>query len=146
MAFWIFKCSPEKYRLRDRLADPNPTILWKVSRYQGEMRAGDTVFVWETGKERGIRAVFRIDEPPREATELPSEQPYNVRPSVGVVWRTQGTLVDRDVDLPHTVLREIPELRNLSVLRKDVFQQATNFSVTDEEGKVLLQLIRKKHR
>jgi hypothetical protein len=26
MAFWIFKCNPDKYRLADRLADPNPKI------------------------------------------------------------------------------------------------------------------------
>ncbi len=146
MAFWIFKCSPEKYRLRDRLADPNPTITWKVSRYQSEVRPGDLVFVWETGKKRGIRAVFRIDDPPCEASELASEQPYNVHPSVEVVWRTRGTLVDRNVDLPHTVLREIPELRNLSVLQKDVFQQATNFPVTDEEGITLLRLIEQRQR
>jgi len=34
MAFWIFKCNPEKYRLAERLADPNPTLTWTVSRYR----------------------------------------------------------------------------------------------------------------
>ncbi len=46
MAFWIFKCNPDKYRLADRLADPNPTLTWTVSRFRHEINAGDTVFLW----------------------------------------------------------------------------------------------------
>ena len=50
MAYWIFKCNPEKYRLADRLADPNPTTLtWTVSRHRDEIGPGDTVFPSETG-------------------------------------------------------------------------------------------------
>ena len=37
MAFWIFKCSPEQYRLSQRLADPNPATSWRVTKYRDEM-------------------------------------------------------------------------------------------------------------
>jgi len=37
MAFWIFKHNPEKYRLNERLADPNPTITWTVRRFRDEI-------------------------------------------------------------------------------------------------------------
>ena len=140
MAFWIFKCSPASYRLSERLADPNPTVRWRVTRYRDEIRPGDTVFIWETGPGRGIRAIMRVDEPPRETTESPSEQPYNTRPDTGTVWRITATLLDRHLNLPHGLLRTIAGLEQLSVLRKDVFQQATNFPVTDAEGEILLRL------
>ncbi len=76
MAFWIFKCNPEVYRVEDRLADPNPTLSWTVSRHREEIGAGDTVFLWITGRDRGIRAVMRIDQAPRMMAELESEQQY----------------------------------------------------------------------
>ena len=59
MAFWIFKCNPEKYRLSERLADATPAISWRVTKYHDEIGPGDTVFIWETGPERGIRAFMR---------------------------------------------------------------------------------------
>src|SRR5262245_54481687 len=45
MAFWIFKCDPKRYRLSDRLMDPNPEITWMVTRYKKEIAPGDTVFL-----------------------------------------------------------------------------------------------------
>jgi EVE domain len=59
MAYWIFKYNPEKYRLDDRLADPNPEITWTVSRHRREIAPGDTIFIWQTGRDRGIRVSAR---------------------------------------------------------------------------------------
>jgi hypothetical protein len=141
MAFWIFKCNPDQYQLSDRLADPNPTISWRITRYRDEIAPGDTVFIWVTGRDRGVRAVMRVDEAPREMAELESEQPYGVERDTQTVWRVLGTLTHRDVNLSHAALREVPGLENLSVLRKDVFQQTTNFPVTPGEGAILLALV-----
>src|SRR5438105_15259378 len=76
MAYWIFKCNLDEYRLAERLADPNPIISWRVTRYREEIHEGDTVFIWETGPYRGIRAVMRVDQDPREMAELEAEQPH----------------------------------------------------------------------
>jgi predicted RNA-binding protein with PUA-like domain len=139
MAFWIFKCNPEVYRLDDRLADPNPTISWTVSRHRDEIGPGDTVFLWVTGRSRGIRAVMRIDQPPREIAELESEQPYWAEHDTQEKWRAIGTLMHRDVNLSHADLRDVPGLEDLSVFQG--FQQMTNFPVTPAQGAILLQLI-----
>jgi len=138
MAFWIFKCSPEKYRLGDRLADPNPTITWTVSRFHDEIRSGDTAFLWETGEDRGIRAVLRVDEAPREIRELDSEQRYWVEPDRDTRYRVLASIINREVNLPGVQLRQVPGLGHLSVFHG--FQQATNFPVTPEEGAILLRL------
>ncbi|MCI0456794.1 MAG: EVE domain-containing protein, partial [Gemmataceae bacterium] len=139
MAFWIFKCSPAKYRLSDRLADPNPTVSWRVTRYHHEIGPDDTVFLGETGRNRGIRAVMRLDDSPRERPELETEQPYDIEPDTQTMWRVLGTLTHRDVKLSHATLREVPGLENLSVFHG--WQQATNFPVTPEQGVILLRLV-----
>jgi len=58
MAFWIFACNPEQYRLVDRLADPDPTICWHVTRFREEMSRDDTAFNWETGTTAGFERSF----------------------------------------------------------------------------------------
>jgi len=144
MAFWIFKCNPEKYRVADRLADPNPDITWIVSRYRDQMGPGDTIFIWETGPDRGIRAVLRADGVPEDMQELESEQPYNTERDNEVRCRVRATITDRDVNLSHSDLRSVPGLENLSVFHG--FQQRTNFPVTPEEGAILLELVRRRGR
>jgi predicted RNA-binding protein with PUA-like domain len=139
MAFWIFKCNPEKYRLEDRLADPNPTLTWTVSRHPDEIEPGDTVFLWVTGSHRGIRAVMRVDQAPRLLAELESEQPYWAERDTQEQWRVLGTLTHRFANLSHTILRSVPGLGDLSVFHG--FQQMTNFPVTPEEGALLMRMI-----
>src|SRR5262245_62014801 len=139
MSFWIFKCNPTIYHLDERLADPNPTISWIVSRHRDEIRPGDTVFLWVTGPNRGIRAVLRVDQAPREMTELESEQPYWAKPDTQEKWRVIGTLTHRDVNLSHKNLRKVPGLEDLSVFKG--YQQMTNFPVTPAQGAILSRLI-----
>jgi hypothetical protein len=140
MAYWIFKYNPEKYRLADRLADPSPEITWTVSRYRDQIAPGDTIFIWETGPERGIRAVLRAEGTPQDMAELESEQPYWAQRDNDIRCRVRATIIERDVDLPHTDLRTVPGLENLSIFHG--FQQGTNFPVTPDEGAILLGLIR----
>jgi predicted RNA-binding protein with PUA-like domain len=139
MAYWIFKCNPEKYSLEDRLADPNPKITWTVSRFRDEINAGDTVFLWITGLKRGIRAVIRVDTPPKLMAELESEQTYWKDRDTEERWRVTGTIINRNVDLDHTVLKEVAGLEELSVFTG--YQQTTNFAVTPEQGIILQRLV-----
>jgi len=139
MAFWIFKCNPQIYQLEAHLADPNPTITWTVTRYRDEIQAEDTVFLWATGADRGIRAMFRVDAPPRPMAELDSEQAYWKNGDTRQKWHVIGTLSHRDIHLSHTLLRQTSGLEGLSVFHG--FQQATNFRVTSAEGAILMRLI-----
>jgi 5-methylcytosine-specific restriction enzyme A len=139
MAFWIFKYDPEKYRLPARLLDPNPTTSWTVSRFRDEIAPGDTVFLWQTGQDRGIRAVLRVNQAPRDMAELESEQRYWSEPDRTICCRILGTLTHRAVDLSAQYLRQVPGLEQLSVFHG--FQQATNFPVTPEQGEILLRLV-----
>jgi hypothetical protein len=126
------------YHLAERLVDPNPELTWTVSRYRKQIGPGDTVFVWETGRNRGIRAILRAEGVPQDMAELETEQPYNVERDTAVRCRVRATIVRRDVNLSDTDLRSVPGLENLSVFQG--FQQGTNFPVTPDEGAILLRL------
>lgn len=146
MAYWIFKYNPARYRLDDRLADPNPDITWTVSRYRDEIAPGDTIFIWQTGLDRGIRAVLRAEAVPQDMAEIDSELPYwtqGENQENHICCRVRATILERDVNLSHTALRTVPGLENLSVFHG--FQQTSNFRVTPNEGAILLGLIRGRH-
>src|SRR5437016_4925094 len=117
MAFWIFKCNPSRYRLQDRLADANPTLTWTVSRFSDEILPADIVFLWETGANRGIKAMMRVDQAPRMMAELETEQAYWRERDTTEQLRVVGTLVHRDLCLAHITLREIDGLDDLSVFQ-----------------------------
>jgi len=137
MAFWIFKCDPKRYRLSERIADPNPGISWLVTRYKNLIAPGDTVFLMEAGPRRSIRAVMRVDSGPADMSELEAEQEYWAERDTATRCRVRGTITHR-VDLPAEELQSVPGLESLSIFRG--VQQGTNFRVTDSEGDVLLSL------
>jgi hypothetical protein len=101
------------------------------------------VFLWVTGHNRGIRAVVRVDEPPRKMAELQSEQSYWAERDTEEKWRVLATLTHRDVHLSHSELRDVNGLENLSMFQG--FQQMTNFPVTPEEGAILMRLVATAH-
>jgi len=139
MAYWIFKCNPENYRLEERLADPNPMLTWSVTRYRTEIQIGDTVFLWVTGPKRGIRAVLKVELPPTQMVELESEQSWWVERDTKVEYRVICSLIHRDVNLSSEALKKFDELADLSVFTG--YKQGTNYSVTPEQGRLLSQLI-----
>jgi len=139
MAYWIFKCNPTFYRLEDRLVDPCPKITWLASRYRDEIGPGDTVFVWITGKDRGVRAVMTINGAPCKMAEIESEQKYAAERDTEIRFRVVATLTHRNVNLSHVDLRKQPGLKDLSVFHG--CQRGTNFLVTPSQGAVLMRMI-----
>jgi predicted RNA-binding protein with PUA-like domain len=139
VAYWIFKVNPEYYRIDDRLADPEVRITWKVSRYRDRIRAGDTAFIWRTGRSRGICATLKISSDPVDMAEIESEEPYCTPLDTGIRKRVLGELIERFPVIPADKIRLIPGLQGLSVFHG--YQQTTNFPVTEEEGRILDALV-----
>jgi len=138
MSYWIFKCDPRNYRLADRICDPNPTITWWVTKYKKEIGPGDTVFLMETGANRFIRAVMRVDSVPQEMAERESEQAYWNGRDTGTRSRVVGTITHR-ADIAVDELSLVEGLQKLSIFHG--VQQGTNFRVSDEEGAILISLV-----
>ena len=140
MRYWIFKANADRYRLSDRLLDPEPCISWRVSRHGDEIGPGDTVFVWRSGAARGVCATLRIDTPVAAREELEHERPYWLSEwSPAPEPRVLATITSRFPCLPSDAIKAVPGLSQMSVFTG--FKQATNFPVSDSEAALLLNLI-----
>jgi hypothetical protein len=145
MNYWIFKCNRELYDLDGRLNDPEPSITWAVTRYKNEIQAGDIVFIWQVGDDRGIRAVMQIDRSPAVLPEPEVEQRYAKEAEGPQSLRAVGTLIRRDLDLTQDEVEE--ELREAGIERFSLtqgVQQGTNFRLSVAEGEALLRLVGEK--
>ena len=143
MKYWIFKCDPEKYNLTSRLKDPVPTLTWRATRYRDEIKAGDIAFIWETGEQRGIRGVLRVDSDPDDIVEMLSEHQYSAKPDTGTSCRVTATLTDRTASLSAHKLRTVQGLEHMSVF--EGVQQGTNFRVSECEARILAKLLQAQH-
>jgi hypothetical protein len=138
MSYWIFKCDPDSFRLDARFADPFPTISWIVTRYRDQIERDDTALVWQTGPKRGFRAILQLDSDPKIMPELKSEQKYNKEHDTEERYRVLATIKEREMNLPHTLLRNTPGLEELSMFHG--YQQGTNFKMTEKEFRTVLKL------
>ncbi len=142
VAFWIFKSNPILFKLDERLQDPEPHTSWTVSRYRNEIQIGDLAFIWRTGPERGIVAVVEIISKPEEMYELDHEQKYWKIADTDLIFRVIGNFKYRFPCISHKQLKQIDELKNLSVFHGS--QRQIIFPVTATEGNILIDLIEAK--
>jgi hypothetical protein len=119
--------------------DPEPTLTWLVTRYRDEIRPGDFVFIWRTGKEGGICVVAQVDSVPEEMRDLPHERQYWVNQrDDDLNVRVRGRILSSFPCISREDLRSVQGLERLSVFHG--WQQATNFRVRREQGEILLKL------
>ncbi len=128
MNYWIFQAVPKRYDLRKEMEEGN-VVTWYATRYRSRMTSGDLVFFWLAGPEeiRGIYGWGRLVSRPHREPE----------------WESYAVDVRFEKVLkPHLTVKEIrehPVLENLVILRAP---QGTNFLLSDEEGRILMDLIR----
>lgn len=145
MSFWIFKSNPDHDRIDARLRDPDPNMVWAVTRYHDRIQKGDTVFIWRTGTPRGICAIMVIELCPYEP------EPHEINTAYGLpaensaagnsnLW-AKGRLIQRFSTIETSVIKKIDGLELFSFF--SAFQQATTFSITRPEGARLLEFIEK---
>lgn len=150
MNYWIFKANPAHYRIDDRLHDPDPTIVWAVTKFQENIKPGDIVFVWRTGTIRGdtplgICAVMEILINPYQAVENELLDGYqiltNISSTTNAIQWAKCKIHLRFRIIESREIKKISGLEQFSFFK--AFQQATNFAITPDEGEILLKYIEK---
>lgn len=136
MNFWVFKCDRKKYRLDDRVNDSAQPITWRVTRYADEIKPGDVAFISQTCPDPGIRAAIEIQSNPTVRVELQSERKFWINPPI-LECRVEGVLTKRCDVISFKTLRNAG-LTNLSIYSRE---RATNFKLTQAEGRTILRLI-----
>ena len=139
-SYWIFQSNPNYYDLTGAI-DELTEITWAVNQYQKQIHAGDKVCLWESGKDAGILAVATVLSDPdhiqddnREIKFIRNAEKFNEN-------RLQVPL-HIDYVLPKRIRRKDllvhPVLKSLEVI---TFPNATNFAVTNEQARILNEMI-----
>lgn len=163
MTTWIFQASPKRFdiiknkRSAGALADPEYTWdNWKVTRYKDMIKKGDLAIIWVGGKEAGVYATGEIFNDPYPTDKYnPIADRYlrknkegeeEMRASkdreilkVGINYILCHNLLNNPIY--KSELKIIPGLEGLQILK---MPRATNFKVTEEEKKIILNLIKER--
>jgi len=68
---WIFQSNPELFDLPAALAELSE-LTWVAREHVHEIMPGDTVYLWESGRDAGIVARARVMTAP---AEMPQDEP-----------------------------------------------------------------------
>jgi len=138
---WIFQANPKIFNLSAALAELNE-MTWLVRQHSEEIRAGDTVFLWESGEKAGIVAVAKVLTDPTPLPEGEEEKKFTLQHEKfeGDQLRVRLRIERR---LAHPILRQTllqhATLDSLAIL---VAPQGTNFAVSPEQAEALNALLR----
>lgn len=141
---WIFQCNPDKYKIKEALADPQVIncFHWKVKQHKKEIRKVHIGLIWCSGASAGIYAITELISDPGLFKESDHEKDYwsDNSDEEGVQYRVQMKLIKNLVDDPITKerIKRIDGLQDLSILK---MPRGTNFSVTEEEWGILKGLM-----
>lgn len=142
---WIFQANPNLFDIDGALSELKE-ITWKVNRYRERIHAGDTVYIWKSGKNAGIIAIGKILSDPAPLNDLEAEKKFIIRPKGEENGNEDFTEVRVRVSVESVLesmvrrqyLLNNPVLGSMQILRNP---QGTNFTLKDEEAKLLQELI-----
>ncbi len=133
--YWVFQGNPQEFDvergLREALTDS-----WKVTAHKNEIKKGDKVILYVTGKEAGCYALAEV-----------TSDVYEERPQRDdKLWR-KGSKGEYGVDieftynlLDHPILKD--ELKsNKSLAKLKIGTQGTNFAATEVQYHTILDMI-----
>jgi len=142
---WIFQANPKKYDILNALADDLEVHTWTINQYKNHIRAGHVALIWMSGREAGIYAVADIISDPEFMIDSKESTKYWVfyedksQRKLRVKIKYAVKMINNPI--MREELREIKELRNLSIFRQP---QGTNFPVSNDEWKAISRLIRQR--
>ncbi len=132
--YWIFQGNPDLFDFETALTN-NLINDWHVSAYKEEIKKGDKVILWITGKKSGCYAFAEVTQEPR-IKETSSDDH---------LWETDkknelkaGIKVTNNLVSNPITKEQIDDIEELSELK--VGNQGTNFSATEEEYLTLLKM------
>lgn len=136
--YWLFQANPARYRIHDSLRR-EVEEWWNLNQHASDVRVGDHVTIWISGKDAGIYATGKVIEGPVITPDSIPGQGYwenrndglKEKPRVRV--RYDRILFDRP--LLKVFLEADPELWDMKILRSP---RGTNFSLSDGEWHTLV--------
>lgn len=143
---WIFQTNPERFDILNAMADEalNEDV-WLVNQNKDNIRKGDIMLIWMSGKEGGIYAVTDVMSNPEymfdssESTKYWLSEEDQNKKKLRVKFKYKLKLINNPILKDE--LKNIPELKNLAIFRQP---QGTNFPVSNKEWEIISNLIKKR--
>lgn len=132
---WIFQAVPDQFDLIDALKHVR-IFRWRVNQFKDEIRAGDDVFLWLSGRGGGIVGRGTVLTNPQIMKDAHEERPF-VKAAEDEGERLR-TAIEIDTVFSHAVQREAlqshPVLSSISLLQQ---ARGTNFALTENQADAL---------
>ncbi|MDY6985649.1 MAG: endonuclease NucS [Candidatus Thermoplasmatota archaeon] len=150
---WIFQANPKTYDIlnalssKEELGEEND--MWSVSRFKDRIHKGDTALIWMSStspksNDAGIYAVAEITSNPEymKSTSKFWISEDDFKKQQNNLWvRLKYKLIFANNPIFREELKSIDELKNMLIFKQP---QGTNFPVTQEEWRVISDLIKKR--
>ena len=138
---WLFQANPDRYDVMGAISNLDE-LTWTVHQYANKVQAGDTAYIWQSGKDAGVVAVAKVLSSPETMTRLDEEERYfldkslsGAEPALRVRVRVERVLSNR---VTRQQFRDHPVLSQVSILKQ---AQGTVFPLTDEQAAALDALL-----
>jgi len=138
---WIFQANPKHYKIDQAIGDLDK-IVWTVAQYKKQIKEGDKIYIWRSGKGGGIIASGVAENDPIEMLPNHIEDPYRLTPEdfskavLGVSIRIERKFLDSVV--LRTDLMQDQRTKSLEIIK---FPNATNYPVLKEQEAVIESFI-----
>ena len=152
--YWLMKSDPAEFSINDLKKRPSKTECWDgVRNYQArnfmrdDMQVGDPVLFYHSGKNPAVVATARVvtNGYPDPTARDPGSSHFDPRSTPDKpVWYMVDIQLEKEFPrpLPLADLRNIPELRDMILLRKG--NRLSVMPVTAEEFHIILKMAEKK--
>ncbi|RDV17203.1 EVE domain-containing protein [Pontibacter diazotrophicus] len=134
VSYWIFQGSPKMFDFETALKE-NLIEDWNVAAHKENIKPGDKVIIWITGKQPGCYALAEVTHEPQLITQLKDSHlwkegnPHDLQAGIKITHN----LLDKPILKEQ--IATVPELAKLKVSN-----QGTNFSATEEEFMAILEM------
>lgn len=136
---WIFQANPDLYDFQAALKS-SKEMTWEVNQHKDQIHAGDTAYLWQSGKEAGLYAIARILEDPQKMSMLSQEKAYVLEqgdfPEINL---RVPIVIEKRLD-PHVPREVVKNDQTLSKHKIITFPRGSNFPVTPEQDQAFRRL------
>lgn len=138
MAAWIFQANPQAYDIDSALAELSE-IWWRAPQYTAELRPGDVVAIWKSGKQSGVVGVGRIASEPSVVPMTVDERRFITKESEDDNHSTRVLIrLARCEFVPKDVVARLPEMSEHQIIRAPM---GTVFMVNETQWSALMRLL-----